>query len=175
MKTAIKYLEDGVTSTLLSRVLGSKVTYAVLLYVLAKGLPLFESADWMSVAAWKEFLPTVFGGSVVILMRSAIKKAEIASNAVNPAITNTDAVVVPKGGPNGGVTAMLVGLLALAGVSFTGCSALNALTTPDGEPVASGPVCVDTEQGRFCYMPNAAPGTAALIPPAPTPIPQLSK
>lgn len=68
-------------------------------------------------------------------------------------------------------------LTAALAVTLTGCSALSNLTNPDGTAINPGPVCVDTANGRFCYMPTPVPGTAAVAP-APvlnTPTPQLAK
>ena len=64
-------------------------------------------------------------------------------------------------------------LIAALAVTLAGCSALSNITNPDGTAINPGPVCVDTANGRFCYMPTPVPGTAAVAP-APV-VPQLAK
>lgn len=54
---------------------------------------------------------------------------------------------------------------------LTGCSAGSKLgeviTNPDGKPIVTGEICVNTPNGRFCYMPNKP----TIVEPVPTPKP----
>lgn len=54
----------------------------------------------------------------------------------------------------------LLKLLAVT-VCVCGFAACSSLTGADGSPVGLSPVCVETENGRVCYLPNAP------VPPAP--------
>lgn len=59
-------------------------------------------------------------------------------------------------------------LVMLCAIALAGCSQLTGV---DGSPVTPGPVCVETENGRVCYLPNVPP-----TPPVPVvPAPQLAK
>lgn len=71
----------------------------------------------------------------------------------------------------GNLSMVLVCLMALP--LLAGCS---QLTGADGSPIAPpGAVCVDTEWGRICRMPNEPPPPALLAAPPPAPVPALAK
>lgn len=159
METSVKYVVNGAVSTVWSRIRASKTTYIVLAFVLANAIPLFEGASWQSIDAWQKFFPYIFGGVVLIMLRSASKQTELAANAVNPAVRNVRAVEEPKGGGDSyGKIGAMIAVAGLLGIGLTGCGALgaagNVVTNLDGKPVVSGTICVNTPNGRFCYMPT---------------------
>lgn len=175
MSTAVKYIVNGVASTFLSRALKSKTTYVVLAFVLAKAETLFEGTNYLNPTAWKETAIVGLGGAALIMIRSGQVKAELAAQALNQNLPVV-AVESRKGGGPGLSAGLMAAVVAMLGL--TGCDATRNLTDPDGNPVIvqPQPVCVETANGRVCYMPHS-PGTAALLPPVPPApaVPQLAK
>ncbi len=91
-----RYIVNDAVSTAWKRMAESKTTYVILAFVLAKAELLFNGNQWQTADAWREFVPYVFGGVALIMIRSGIKKSELASNALNPDV-DVEAVTIIKG------------------------------------------------------------------------------
>lgn len=172
-KTVVQYIENGKVSTVWNRIIKSKTALVVALFVLAKAEVLFRDNSWQTLDAWRAFLPYVFGGAALILIRSAIKKVELASNAANPVVNGIYTFEEAKRPASAGINLftlfMLGGLMVPGCLLLSGCDATKALVGADGKPVVMGEVCVQTANGMFCYKPNEP----TVVEPAPAPVPAV--
>lgn len=160
--TTVKYVVNGKVSTVISRLQASKTFWICLAFVLA-------AADkWnKGEMSGAQLLSVCQVGVIGILIRSAMAKAELASNAANQDVQNVEVKEVPKQ-TGTGVTTALLALLCVGCLSLAGCGrTAAALQTPDGKPIVSGEICANTPNGRICYKPNEP----TVVAPEPTPPP----
>lgn len=154
MDTKVKYIVNGAASNFFKRLVMTKTFAVVAVFVLTSALR-WNAGD----ITLQQLIEVCQVGVIGILLRAALAKAELAANASNPAVANVEAVEVRKPGYSGIATGLFMMLCVFGGaLVLSGCGAgkgiSDVITNPDGKPIISGEVCVNTANGKFCYVPN---------------------
>jgi hypothetical protein len=129
-KLKVEYLVNGVAVSLWKRLAGTKTFWVAAVFVLG------AAEMWnRGEIPFSTFWSTVQTGVIGILIRAALYKAELASNAANPDVVSVDIheKEVPK---SGGISGMFLAMLIVGSTAFfAGCA--------DKQILASATACRD--------------------------------
>lgn len=133
---------------------------------------------------------------LAIFTRVAIKKTEQEAKGAATAAKRAENAQMAMGEAKInklGLFLLCAFMLPMLSACTAGSKLGEIITNPDGKPVVSGIICVNTPQGQFCYVPEGetivkpetvpegAPAVPALAlapagpAPVPPPVPQLAK
>lgn len=163
-RTKVVYVVNGVIQGFWRRLAANKTFWIVAAFVLA------AAQQWnQGEISAGEFYRIAQVGVIGILLRAALKKAELAANASNPEVENIWTEEKPKGlGGVGPLQGLFMAVCMVFCLSFvTGCNDKTKRFT-DGNGNAIMPqvppkVCFETGSGLWCYEKKPEP------PPPPPP------
>lgn len=160
-KQTVEYYVNGAKSKLWDRLKGSKVFWLIVLfmcYQIQKWHAAYGTPDAIPL---EELIDKLWYGIFGILIRAAVAKAELASNALNPDVMHVEAVARPAGGPPSITPVATILAIGIAGFALGGCA--------DKSAKATARVCYTDQNGNQVCI-----GTVDPPPPPAPPIVQAN-